>query len=187
MLESQISSQPPRVFISSKQDELASEREYLKEILRSKGIDSFVFEKDAGARHSSAETAFLAEVANSDIYLGIFYKKYSGATIEEYNRAYDLGKPCLIYIKRIGRKRREPLLRDFLDSVVKKRHTYKEFDSILELNNVCNDVMNLLTRGFRELDRLKTLAFTELRPSQLSKLVLSNSLRLSDSKLRRQR
>ena len=72
--ESYLSSslQPPKVFISSRQDELADERAYVKKNLRDKGIDSFTFESDARASPSSPEKTFLEVLNQSDVYIGSF-------------------------------------------------------------------------------------------------------------------
>jgi len=52
-----------RVFVSSKMQELAPERQAVKAALGELIVDAWVFEHDAGARPVSIEKVFLEEVA----------------------------------------------------------------------------------------------------------------------------
>ncbi len=139
-----------RVFISSRQDEFEDERAYIKQRLADKGIDSFVFEIDARTSPASPHEMYLAEVAASDIYVGLFYKHYSQATMDEYNLAYNLDIPCLIYLKDIGRCRRSPALRAFLNRL-RDRHVYQQFFKVTDLDVVCDDVLFVLATALRSL------------------------------------
>src|SRR5690349_18513653 len=85
----------PKVFVSSKQGELETERRALHEALQSSDWDNFTFEW-SGAFSDSAKTVYLEQVSEADIYLGIFYQIYSQATLDEYHEARRLGKPILI-------------------------------------------------------------------------------------------
>ena len=149
-LEWVASPRPPRVFISSKQDELEDERAYVKQRLAENGIESFLFEVDARTSPASPQDVFLAEVESSDVYVGIFYKQHSHATLAEYERAYSLGIPCLIYVKDVGKRGRSQTLKAFLSSI-RDRHVYTEFCRITDLDVVCQDVLVVLANALRAL------------------------------------
>jgi hypothetical protein len=95
-----MSVRPLRVFVSSKMQELADERQAIKAALDDMRVESFVFEADAGARPQTIEETFLEEVEGADLYIGVFWRGYGRYTIEEYDRATALGMDCLIYEKR---------------------------------------------------------------------------------------
>src|SRR5215472_5965149 len=120
-----------RVFVSSKMQELAPERQLLKAALDALKVDAWVFEQDAGARPESIEKTFLEEVEAADLYIGLFWKGCGDYTIEEYKYAQKLGKDCLIYEKQSGLNgQRNPTLQAFLDQLsnVKSGLTIKWFD-----------------------------------------------------------
>lgn len=89
-----------RVFISSSMQELAAERTEAKGSLDELQIDVWAFEDDAGARPQSIQKTFLDEIQRSDLFIGIFWNSYGQHTINEFEHARSLGKPCLIYEKR---------------------------------------------------------------------------------------
>ena len=69
------------IFISSVMTELKSERRAVKDYITNDPIlkqffnDVFLFE-DLPARKNSAQETYLSEVADRDIYLGLFGKEY---------------------------------------------------------------------------------------------------------------
>lgn len=131
-----------RVFVSSKMQELAPEREAIKVALDELKVDAWVFEQDAGARPESMEKTFLEEVEAADLYIGLFWKGYGDYTIEEYEYARKLGKDCLIYEKRAGLNgQRDPTLQAFLDQLsnVKDGVTIKWFDDCIQLSEAIKD------------------------------------------------
>ena len=93
-----MSSQRLQVFVSSKMQELAAEREVIEAALAEMEIDAFVFEHDAGAQSQSIQQTFLQSVETSDLYVGLFWKGYGAYTIEEFEHAQMLGMDCLIYL-----------------------------------------------------------------------------------------
>jgi eukaryotic-like serine/threonine-protein kinase len=143
-----------RVFVSSKMQELAPERQALKAALDALKVDAWVFEQDAGARPVSIEKAFLEEVEAADLYIGLFWKGYGDYTIEEYEHARRLGKDCLIYEKRAALNgQRDPRLQEFLDRLgnVEKGLTIKWFDDSLQLSEaIKDDVQRLQAKIYRE-------------------------------------
>ena len=131
-----------RVFVSSKMQELAPERQALKKALDDLKVDAWVFEQDAGARPESIQKAFLHEVEAADLYVGLFWKGYGDYTIEEYEHAQKLGKDCLIYEKRAALNgQRDPRLQAFLDRLgnVETGLTIKWFDDPLQLSEAIKD------------------------------------------------
>ena len=143
-----------RVFVSSKMQELAPERQALKKALDDLKVDAWVFEQDAGARPESIQKAFLDEVEAADLYVGLFWKGYGDYTIEEYEHAQKLGRDCLIYEKRAALNgQRDPRLQGFLDRVgnVEAGLTIKWFNEPTELTEaIKNDIQRLQARIFRE-------------------------------------
>src|SRR5262249_19732711 len=131
-----------RVFISSKMQELAPERQAVKAALDAMKVDAWVFEQDAGARPVSIQQAFLQEGEAVDLYIGLFWKGYGDYTVEEYEHARELGKDCLIYEKRAALNgQRDPRLQAFLDRIgnVEKGLTIKWFNDPLQLSEAIKD------------------------------------------------
>lgn len=89
-----------QAFISSRMAELAPERKVVQAALDALEVDAWVFEQDAGARPKTIQEIYLEEVETADIYIGIFWRGYGSYTIEEFEHAQKLDKPCLIYEKR---------------------------------------------------------------------------------------
>lgn len=143
-----------KVFISSKMLELRDAREYLEKALADSGIHAWVYESQAGARPESVEETSLKEVEASDIYVGLFWEKCGPVTIQEYQRARELGKPCFIYIRDKDISR-EQALEDFLRSEIydlQKGITYAFFSSAVKLSEqVANDIVSWLVRSHREM------------------------------------
>jgi hypothetical protein len=116
--ELDMSDQRLRIFVSSKMQELAAEREAIKAALEELHVKAWVFEKDAGARSQTIQETYLEEVEAADLYIGVFWKGYGPYTIEEYEHAQMLGMDCLIYDKRDDiQGHRDPELQAFLDRI----------------------------------------------------------------------
>ena len=108
-----------RIFISSVQSEFSEERAMLGHYIRTdallgKFFETFLFE-DVPAKDSTPRQVYLSEVEMSDIYLGIYGNKYGyedaegvSPTEREYDRAADLHKTRLIFIKSIDEENRHP-------------------------------------------------------------------------------
>lgn len=89
-----------RVFVSSRMKELAPERAAIGAALAELNVETFLFERDAGARPQSIQETYLEELEACDLYVGVFWKGFGVYTIEEYEHARTLGMDCLIYEKR---------------------------------------------------------------------------------------
>ena len=108
-----------RIFISSVQSEFAKERAMLGEYIRrdallGKFFETFPFE-DVPAGEASPQQIYLGEVEMSDIYLGLYGNKYGyedaegiSPTEREYDRAAELHKTRLIFIKSFDEEHRHP-------------------------------------------------------------------------------
>ncbi|MFA5903774.1 MAG: DUF4062 domain-containing protein [Desulfobacula sp.] len=125
-----------KIFISSVQKELASERKALAGYLAGDPLlrrffDYFLFE-DQPAANQRADQCYLEEVDRSDIYLGIFGNEYGwedaeglSPTHREFNRATETGKSRLIYVKGADDDVRHPKMRALINeagaSLIRRR------------------------------------------------------------------
>ena len=110
----------PHVFISSKMQELAPERQALQEILPALGRDlmklrAWVFEGDAPASDKSIREIYLEALRSSELYIGLFWNGYGEWTIDEFERASEWGIERHIYVKNVDPEKRDPRLQAFLD------------------------------------------------------------------------
>lgn len=99
-----------RIFISGVQEEFARERAALRSHLQAspflkRCFDFFLFE-DVPAVGKRPEQVYLDELRESDLYLGLFGRDYGTAgedgvspTEREFERAGEMGKPRLIFVK----------------------------------------------------------------------------------------
>ena len=89
-----------RVFISSTWVDLQPEREAVEKALHRMQQAEFSGMEYFGSRPETPKEASLAEVDQSNVYVGLFAHRYgSGITEAEYRRAWEKGLPCLIYLK----------------------------------------------------------------------------------------
>lgn len=108
-----------RIFISSVQSEFATERVMLsqyiqQDVLLGRFFETFLFE-DVPAAEASPQQVYLSEVDASDIYLGLYGSKYGyedaegvSPTEREYDRAAELHKTRLIFVKDVAEVLRHP-------------------------------------------------------------------------------
>ncbi|OGF46103.1 MAG: hypothetical protein A2231_05385 [Candidatus Firestonebacteria bacterium RIFOXYA2_FULL_40_8] len=141
-----------KIFVSGVQKELKEERIAVKNFIESDYLFKdhfkvFLFEKDNPSRGKSSEKAYLDEVKNTDIYIGILGYKYgfseSGSlspTETEFKKAESLSKEIFIYIK--GENSKNDLIREAgVQKMIKeiqnpkKGFCYKRFSSIDELKS----------------------------------------------------
>ncbi|MDQ2886275.1 MAG: DUF4062 domain-containing protein [Chloroflexota bacterium] len=142
------------LFISSKMQELAAERRALQKALATYLMKGWLWEDDAGARPEPVRSTYLTEVEACDIYIGLFWHGYGPYTIEEYNHARHLHKPCLVYEKYVDVAKRDPQLASFLKQIEAATNpeglTVRRFTTPEELASfVQEDVQRLLTTTFR--------------------------------------
>ncbi len=116
---------PIRIFISSVQREFAGERERLRDYLRSDPImrrffEVFLFE-DVPASDRRPEEVYLGQVERCDIYVGLFGNEYGfedelgvSPTEREFDRATELEKPRLIFVRGADDGERHPRMLDLI-------------------------------------------------------------------------
>ena len=137
-----------RVFISSSIGELASEREAAKTAVRTLRLAPVMFE--LGARPHPPRDLYRSYLAQSDIFVGIYWQSYGWVAPEmeisgiedEFKLAGD--RPRLIYVKEPAGQR-EPGLVNLLDLIREDgRVAYKQFESAGELAELLLDDLALL-------------------------------------------
>jgi tetratricopeptide (TPR) repeat protein len=147
--------QPLSLFISSKMAELAEERRAVQSALSAYQMRGWLFEQDAGARPEPIQSTYLTEVEACDIYIGLFWLGYGPYTIQEYEQARALHKPCLVYEKQVQTEQRDPLLTTFLQGIQRVTDpqgvTVFRFSSVEALQEqVQRDVLHFLVTTFRQ-------------------------------------
>lgn len=147
-----------RIFVSSKMQELAPEREIIKETLRELNIDAWLFEEDAGAQSHPIKQSYEKEIDNADLYIGLFWRDYGEYTIEEFNYATGRKIDCLIYQKQLDiEENRDSKLQAFLDKIsdVETGLTVQWFQNSKELQEgLKRDVTRWQTQKIRALRKL---------------------------------
>ncbi len=142
-----------RVFVSSTLDELAPERAAARETIAQLRLTPVLFE--SGARPYPPRELYRAYLAQSDIFLGLYWQRYGwvapGMRIsgleDEYERS--TGKPKLIYVKTPAQAR-EPALQALLDRIRSEDiASYQKFATPEELGErIANDLALLLSERF---------------------------------------
>ncbi len=126
-----------RVFLSSTLDELAPERRAAREAITGLHLTPVFFE--AGARPYPPRELYRAYLAQSDIFIGIYWQRYGWVAptmdISGLEDEYRLsqGKPRLIYVKEPA-PQREPQLQTLLDRIRNENvTTYQKFSTSAQL------------------------------------------------------
>lgn len=151
-----------KIFISSNQKELSEERTAIKNVILNNPtlrnyFDVFLFE-DLPAKGKSPKSAYLKEVDNSDIYLGIIDNEYGvrgtdgySATEREFRHFIRPGisklpahKEVLIFIKGRDDSKRDQFTRQFITDI-RKSCVYKRFNTVDELKaQILNSLISFL-------------------------------------------
>jgi predicted ATPase len=142
-----------RVFVSSTLDELAPERAAAREAITQLRLTPVLFE--SGARPYPPRELYRAYLAQSDIFLGLYWQRYGwvapGMQVSGLEDEYQLstGKPKLIYMKTPA-KAREPRLQALLDRIrAEESASYQKFATPEELRErIANDLAQMLTERF---------------------------------------
>jgi len=93
-----------RVFLTSTWRDLQAERQAVEKVLHRMRDFEYSGMEYFGSRDESARDASLAEVAKSDLYIGILAGRFgSGITEAEYRAARAANLPCFFYVKRESR------------------------------------------------------------------------------------
>jgi predicted ATPase len=150
-----------RVFISSTLDELAPERAAAREAITQLRLTPVFFE--AGARPYPPRELYRAYLAQSDIFIGLYWQRYGWVapdmTISGLEDEYQLSgdKPRLIYLKTPA-PAREPALQGLLDRIRSEEvASYQKFSTPEELRErIANDLAQLLTERFARTPQMPT-------------------------------
>jgi predicted ATPase len=141
-----------RVFVSSTLQELAPERQAAREAVTRLRLTPVMFE--LGARPHPPRELYRAYLAQSDVFVGIYWRRYGwvapGEAVSGLEDEYLLSgdRPKLIYVKAAGD--REPRLDALLHRVQSDdRAAYKPFERPEELADlIADDLAVLLTERF---------------------------------------
>ena len=141
-----------RVFISSTLQELAAERKAARDAVTRLRLTPVMFE--LGARPHPPRELYRAYLAQSDVFVGIYWRRYGwvapGEPVSGLEDEYLLSgdRPKLIYVK--AADDREPRLDALLARVrADDRAAYKPFERAEELTDlVADDLAVLLTERF---------------------------------------
>jgi predicted ATPase len=165
-----------RVFVSSTLDELAPERAAAREAITQLRLTPVFFE--AGARPYPPRELYRAYLAQSDIFLGLYWQRYGwvapdmaiSGLEDEYQLSAD--KPRLIYLKAPAPER-EPRLQGLLDRVRSEEvASYQKFATPEELRErIANDLALLLTERFARMPTTPTAARLAPLPLPRSRLI----------------
>src|SRR6516165_467969 len=165
-----------RVFVSSTLDELAAERAAAREAITQLRLTPVLFE--SGARPYPPRELYRAYLAQSDIFLGLYWQRYGWVapdmTISGLEDEYKLSadKPRLIYLKTPA-PAREPALQGLLDRIrTEEVDSYQKFTTPEELaERIANDLALLLTERFTRTPETPTDARQAPLPLPRSRLI----------------
>jgi predicted ATPase/class 3 adenylate cyclase len=142
-----------RVFVSSTIGELAAEREAAKTAIRTLRLAPVMF--DLGARPHPPRDLYRSYLAESDIFVGIYWQSYGwtapdmeiSGIEDEFRLAGD--RPRLIYVKEPAGQR-DPALQILLDQIRPDGGVaYRQFESAGELAELLlDDLARLMTQHF---------------------------------------
>lgn len=146
-----------RVFLGSTMAEFDEERRLLQATLsRDTLIDAFVWELSQGADIGTVLDTSLSRIEQSDIAIFLFGCQFGQITIEEFNCARSLGRPCLIYITEESTGR-DLALQEFLNKhILDPRNgiTYYNFKDVVELLAIVpKDLRHHLIAAYRNASR----------------------------------
>jgi predicted ATPase len=142
-----------RVFVSSTLGELAEERQAVARAITALRLTPVMFE--AGARAHPPREVYQAYLAQSDVFIGIYWQRYGQVSAgmevsgleEEFLLSGADGLPRLLYVKTPAPDR-EPRLRDLLTRI-SQEGSYRRFSTPAELSSlVRDDLATLLSERF---------------------------------------
>ncbi len=142
-----------RVFVSSTLKELAAERSAARQAIARLRLTPVMFE--SGARAHPARDLYRAYLAQSHIFIGIYWQQYGFVTpgeevsgLEDEYRLSD-GMPRLIYVKTPAPEREEGLKTLLARIKAEDRISYKYFSTAEELADLVeNDLALMLSEQF---------------------------------------
>jgi Domain of unknown function (DUF4062) len=137
-----------RVFVSSTLGELAEERQAVSHAISALRLTPVVF--DAGARPHPPAEVYRAYLAQSDVFIGLYWQRYGqvvpGLQVSGLEEEFELSGelPRLLYIKAPAPDR-EPRLADLLARIKDEALvSYRHFRTAAELGRLVRDDLALL-------------------------------------------
>jgi len=137
-----------RVFVSSTLGELAEERRAVSRAISALRLTPVMFE--AGARPYSPAEVYRAYLAQSDVFIGLYWQQYGkpapGAQVSGLEEEFELsgGLPRLLYVKAPAPER-EPRLADLLARIrAESSVSYRYFRTPAELGRLVRDDLAVL-------------------------------------------
>lgn len=131
--------------------ELISERRNAVKAIVKTGFEPVWFE-DFGPRSTSPQEAYVKELSLCDVYVGIFGRKYSADTINEYSVAKELGLELVILLKKVPKRNKR--LERFLKQI-KKQIVYSDFHLGTDLKLVLEDKLLSIKKTLRKRKKTK--------------------------------
>jgi len=138
------------IFVSSVQKELADEREAIRNFvegnrLLGRHFDVFIFE-DLPAKSRRPDDLYLDQVEDCSVFISLFAAEYGwedpkdglSPTEREFNRATELSRPRLLFLKNIGKKKPHPKMAALTDRA-KGELIYKRFNNAADLTSLLYD------------------------------------------------
>ena len=151
-----------RVFVSSNLGELADERDAVTTAVRTLRLNPVMFE--LGGRPHPAPDQYRAGLAESEIFVGIYWQSYGWVAPDmaisgiDDEHALGAGRPRLIYVKEPA-PNRDPRLERLLDRIRSDGTTsYRQFESPGELAELLLDDLTLLMSQRFEANRDRAVA-----------------------------
>jgi predicted ATPase len=169
-----------RVFVSSTLGELAGERQAVSRAISALRLTPVMFE--AGARPYSPAEVYRAYLAQSDVFVGLYWQQYGkpapGAQVSGLEEEFELsgGLPRLLYVKTPA-PGREPRLADLLDRIrAESSVSYRYFRTPAELGRlVRDDLAVLLSERFAAAGRAAAAAPSSVAARGLRPLPVSTT------------
>jgi predicted HTH transcriptional regulator len=149
-----------QVFVSSVQNELATERLAIVEMVSE---DAFLRDnvqiirfEDLPAETDPVSRGYINKLDECEVYVGIIGNTYGkkgrdglSSTHREYKRAVQTGKEILIYIKEAGETQRDKEILNLIEIVSNPEtgHKYKNFNNYRELKREVRDSLLLILQN----------------------------------------
>ncbi|HEV8279306.1 MAG TPA: DUF4062 domain-containing protein, partial [Streptosporangiaceae bacterium] len=137
-----------RVFVSSTLGELAEERQAVSRAISAQRLTPVMF--DAGARPHPPAEVYRAYLAQSDVFIGLYWQRYGqvapGMQVSGLEEEFELSGelPRLLYVKAPAPDR-EPRLADLLTRIKDESLTsYRHFRTAAELGRLVHDDLAVL-------------------------------------------
>lgn len=140
---------PHRVFVSGDQTELRAERNSVIIAIGNVRQDPVAWET-TGATSLSPQEWYEQEIPTCEVYLGVFGRRYSQPTCNEFLLASQIGLKRLIFLNFLDTDQpRDNALQDFIDREIRPRVRYENFSSNADLQiRVERSLGNLIARAY---------------------------------------